>query len=176
MSRRLSDSEKSDRVRRMIGSYESGKTLEEVGQQFGGISRERVRQIFKEEGFKPRKQTYGSKAVKSRQLSAARRRKNLPCKKLENLYLGQTLSSNGIAGIFRCAGSTVIRNLKRCGIPIRDHKEVSKLRIKCPALTAGILRESYLLNNLTAREIAAEYGCSLITVKRKLKKFALRKK
>ena len=56
MQRKMSPKERqekirSERVRRMFGLYQSGLTLEQIGQFFGGISRERVRQIFEAAGF-----------------------------------------------------------------------------------------------------------------------------
>ncbi len=159
----------------MIALYRNGKTLEEIGQESGGISRERVRQIFEKAGFKRRKQTASDKFIQSRKKAGAKRIKIFPRDMLENLYIKEKQSVKMIARFFECSASTVLNNLIHYGIPTRSYDEVYKLQIKYPELIEAVLRQSYIVENKTAPEIANEYNCSLITVKRKLRKFGIRK-
>jgi hypothetical protein len=174
MSQELTNKVKSEQIKEMITLYENGQTLE-VGENSNGITRERVRQIFEKAGFKRRKQTASNKLIQSRKIAGAKRIKILPRDGLENLYIKERQSAKKIARFFECSAFTVMSNLIRYGIPIRSFDEVNKLQIKYPELTEDVLQQSYIVEDKTAPEIANEYDCSLITVKRKLRKFGIRK-
>lgn len=159
----------------MIRAYRRGLTLEETGQMFGGISKERVRQIFERAGFKRRKKTLSDKFIKSRQAINAKRQLPLPRRELEKMYGEQKQSAKQIADFFNCHASTVRRHLIQYGIPMRSYDEVHQMRRKCPEFTERVLREKYITKNKTAAEIAAEYKCSRGTITKSLKKFGIKK-
>lgn len=69
----LARAESVRRAEAMAFLYQSGKTLEEIGKEFGGISRERVRQIIKELGVTGRDGGQAIRAEMNRDYKRARR-------------------------------------------------------------------------------------------------------
>ena len=65
----------------------------------------------------------------------SKRQFDIPEATLRALYLEQQLSPEAIAEIYGCSDSTVRRELKRKGIPMRSHAEATCLRsiVLCPA-------------------------------------------
>ncbi len=174
-SRKLKKANLEGQISRMIDFYESGETLEETGEKFGGISKERVHQIFEEIGFKRRKQTVSDKFIQGRKVSGAKLQKNLPRTELENMYLKEKQSAEKIARFFDCSVSRVRNNLIRYRISIRSHNESMQTLMKSPELNEEVLRQLYIIENKSAPEIAAKYVCAQITIKRRLKEIGIRK-
>jgi transposase-like protein len=164
-----------DEVRQMIESYENGKSLEEVGREFGGISRERVKQIFQKAGFDRRKYTVSETSLICRRAIAVNRQKKLPRAELENLYLTEKRFVKEIALRFDCTPQVVRENIKRYGLRLRSPKENFQMRMKSPRLTNELLRQLYVDENKTANEIAADYDYAPPTIKMRLSRLGIKK-
>lgn len=70
----------------MTELYESGKTLQEVG-DIHNLSRERVRQLFKSIDYKPRPQTVSELHREALCKAGKARRSVLPKQELERMYV-----------------------------------------------------------------------------------------
>lgn len=92
---------------------------------------------------------------------------------LEEKYLEERLSALKIGGIVECHGATVLRAIKRFGIPMRNQSETLKgLNISDERLLdKEWLEEHYLGKKETTYEIGDFVGCSAVAISRALKRF-----
>lgn len=89
---------------------------------------------------------------------------NINREELCNLYITKKISSAKIGKIFNCGYSTIIRRLRKFGIPIRPYK----LDIKKEQL-----RVLYIVKRLSSIEIGKIFGCSNMTVMIRLRGFGI---
>jgi hypothetical protein len=141
--------------------YEDGKTLEEIGNQFG-ISRQAVQSRLKRAGFERRPR--GVK-TKSRELDRD---------VLIELYQNRKLPPSKIAEELNVTAPFVIRQLKKHNIPLRTRKEAR--RLTSGRIPSGEeLARLYLTENRTQAQIAEIYQIGQQTVSKWLKRYGLKK-
>ena len=85
------------------------------------------------------------------------RRKVIPCDELQSAY-AEGYSSTTIAQRYRCSPTTIIKYLRRCGLPIRPSRFLAR---EIPEAT---LRRLYLEEHLPVVVIAAYFGVSVSTI------------
>lgn len=152
-------------IKQIIDLYESGLSLEQVGEQFG-ISKQRVKQILDAARVKTRKFTRSEKYVAAR-LS---QQKILPKNRLIELYTDKKMPVNEIIKELKTNGKVFHRSLEFHNIPKRE-----QLRAKESALTEDVLRRLYLEENVTALEIARRLGYAAITIRKRLSKLGIKR-
>jgi predicted HTH domain antitoxin len=145
----------------LIELYRNGKTLEEIGKQFG-ISRQAVQTRLKKAGFERRPR--GGK-VKSGELSRD---------VLINLYQNKKLPPSKIAEELNVTAPIVTRQLRKHKIPLRTRKEARRL-ISREIPSGEELERLYLTENRTQGEIAEIYQRGQQTVSKWLKRYGLKK-
>jgi hypothetical protein len=160
-----------DRARKMYEVYDSGASQREVGSKFG-ISGERVRQIFKKAGFKIRRHTESAKLLEARKKS---REILIPREILEKIYVQEKRGVNFIIKTLKVGYPKICRSLDAYGIERRTNDEANLLQVKNPELDEALLTELYHVEKLSADEIALRFGCAPITVRKRLRKFGIKK-
>jgi len=159
----------------LIALYESGKTLQEVGDA-NNLSRERVRQIFKSIGYETRRFTSTERRKKRLAEAGKARRIDLPKEELERLYWKEKLTIKEIAKHLGVNDGTVYQNFIRHGIPTRSRYEIAALiPAKHPGLTREKLYRLYIEENKSQREIGELFGCAPITIAKQAAEYGFRK-
>ena len=145
---------------------DGGRSFAEVGIEFG-ISPARVEQLFRQHNVKTRPQTVSKKFLAAMQ----ERRILLDQELLAELYLKEKLSISRIAARLGAKSDIVRSNLIACRIPIRPRSRYTTTR-----LTPELLRPLYIEQNLTAGEIAGRLGYSVLTIRKRLFLFGIKKR
>lgn len=164
--RKSSSSWSEAEIKQMADLYESGWSLEQVGKEFG-ISRPRVDQLFKRAGVRTRKFTFTDKYRKTR----GRKRKILSKQLLLEVYKIENLPLSRMLEMLGVSTDIFYNSLAFYRIPLLKGGAVKLTR-----LSEDILRQLYLEENLSSREIARRLGCARITVKKRLWELGIRKK
>jgi predicted DNA-binding protein YlxM (UPF0122 family) len=153
-------------IQAMKTFYDGGRSFSEVGDEFG-ISPSRVEQLFRQHKIKTRRKTVSQKFLAAMQ----QRRIRLEREPLAELYLNEKLSIRRIAEKLGSTYDIVRSNLIAHRIPIRPLADHTTSR-----LTPDILRPLYIDQNLTAAQIAERLGYSVLTVRKRLFLFGIKKR
>lgn len=145
---------------------DGGRSLAEVGEQFG-IRVSRVEQLFKQHQIPTRPKTVSRKFLAAME----KRRIILPKEPLAELYLREKLSIKRIAEKLGINSDAVRKNLLAYRIPIRPRALYTTTR-----LTPELLRPLYIDQNLTAEQIAGRLGYSVLTIRKRLFFFGIKKR
>ena len=152
-------------MKTFYGGGGGGRSFAEVGIEFG-ISPSRVEQLFRQHHVKTRPQTVSQKFL------AAMRKRRVVLEKqpLADLYLQEKLSIQKIADRLATTFHIVRSNLIAHRIPVRPLENYTTSR-----LTPEILRPLYIDQNLTAAQIAERLGYSILTIRKKLSVFGIKR-
>ena len=88
----------------------------------------------------------------------------IPCDELRSAY-AEGESSTAIAQRYRCSPTTVIKYLRRCGLPIRSS------RFQAREIPEATLRRLYLEERQPVVVIAAYFGVSISTINNKRRRY-----
>lgn len=165
---------KQKRNKELIGKYQTGLSLREVGEIYG-LSRQRVHQILERHGIETR--NYTETERKKRMFE----QKKIPKQTLQNLYLEQKLSINQIAKQFSISHGCVNDQIVAHDIPKRSYHEQMKImhsRVypKLQEITREKLYSLYVEKNNSRRQVAQFYECSIQAINNRLKKFGIKKR
>lgn len=139
---------------RLLKLYKEGASLEKIAKIYG-CSITTIMGRLRKYGFSLKRSSGKRIIIKKREL--------------ENLYLGQKLSTYEIAEKFGCCQATIWKRLKKFGIRGRKSYE---LKSKVPSKKELI--DFYVKNRLSTWEIQKRYGFSRSTVHRKLREHGIK--
>ena len=92
------------------------------------------------------------------------RRPPIPCDELRSAY-AEGHSSTAITQRYRCSPTTIIKYLRRCGLPIRSS------RFQARSIPETALRRLYLEERLPLAVIATYFGVSISTINNKRRRY-----
>src|SRR5258708_11902700 len=97
---------------------------------------------------------------------------------LYSLYIDKKTSMRNIAKVYGCSKTTVGKYLRKYGIPTRTRTEVSKLLLPHYKynLSGKYLRNLYIVQKLSAYEIARIIGCNSNVIFHRLKKYGIERR
>jgi transcriptional regulator with XRE-family HTH domain len=151
-------------IKEMADLYDSGKSLAEVGEEYG-ISKQRVNLILRKNGYQTR-----SRATAARIANLNRKPRILERDILDKFYLEKRLTITEMANQLKISYPVIRKSLIYHKIPIRSANDY-----RFTSLTRELLEPLYLEENLTAREIAGRLGFSLVAITKRLSKLGIKK-
>jgi hypothetical protein len=157
------------RASEMYSKYIGGKTMAEVGAEYG-ITHEAVRQTFTKFGFKKKDESWNTKR---RRDFNNQKKVVLPKDVLIGLYVDARMSMKTVAAEIGSTVPVVWRNLIEHGIPVRDR--ATAIHMHHSPLPEELLRKLYVEEGKTAKEIARQFGYSPVTIKQRLWNLGIRK-
>lgn len=157
-------------VLEMYEVYKSGKPLREVGEMFGGVSKQRVEQLFKMNNLPTRRHSESDLTKASYEKLKKRLKTNrvyLDAKKLQKL-LDEGKTRSQICEEMNCTITNIKNTIEKFNL-----KKPS--RITNPKLTDEVLKQLYIKENKTALQIAEEFGYSKSRITMRLSEQGVRK-
>lgn len=162
------------KVARMIEFYERSHSLAEVGAEFGGLSKARIGQIFKDVGYPARKFTV---SLKMRSRVPGKGSLKISEEELRQSYETRGESVNSLARALDCPAWVVKRLLIFYQIPVRGCKEANRLRVGGKnGLTDDLLKNLRTEKKLPVAEIARLYEYAENTIYQRLRRIGLGRK
>ncbi len=155
-----------EEIKQIIDLYESGLSLEQVGDEFR-ISKQRVEQIFKKAGIETRRFTKSEKYIAGQK----NRRKILPKNLLLKYYPDRSLSIGDVLEKLNASRNSLYKSLEFHQIPKRIDE-----KLEYSPLTRQLLRRLYIEEDLTSTEIARRLDYAAVTVRNRLSALGIRKR
>ncbi|MFA5567954.1 MAG: HNH endonuclease [Trueperaceae bacterium] len=128
-----------------------------------GVGRDAVRRAVRRLGLPIRDERRG------RRLPT--RRAPLPMEEIERLYVAELWPSHKLAERYGCQPSTILRRLRKSGVPIRHHNDTKRgqpARNRINVDTAAVV-SAYRAEGATLEAVAASFGVSRSVITRVLR-------